>query len=172
MAHFGKLYPNSQNQDLGVLYNQGYAAPRKWRIRTSATSVGTYTIPWRSLDLISEMKVWTIGSGVITWDFICPTDSANVIQVRWEFKDWYDPPSITNHWLVKVTAHFNYSGVEIARLDSFDPQGEIFFGADLLWKSFNTWPVSTNRTLVDSQTNLRLSAARWQDDPAFHPYRF
>lgn len=171
MAHYGRIYPNSQNLDLGVLFAQGWTAPRKWWIETSATSVGTLTVPWRSLRILSSERIYTEGTGIIEWDFLCPTDSTNVIRMKWQFADFYDPPSITQHWLVKVTAHFRKDGTEIAYLDSFQATGEQFFGSNMLWHSFNTWPHSTNRGQVDSQNNCRFGAAIWADDPAFHPYR-
>lgn len=172
MAHLTKYYPCDIRRDWAYLYAPGYFAPRKWFIHNTGTAHGTYALPWQGIDVLSELPTYGSGDGQIQWKCNHPSVSDNYILMKWDFHLVTPATAFQNDHKTTITAEFWKDGIKYGSGTVHADGGEMFLGNPPLAGQFNVWPSHPSPSLFQDIGTTFFRAARWQDDPDFHPYRF
>jgi hypothetical protein len=171
MAHAGKYYPFAMMNDWAWIPFGGYVPPRKMRLITTATSTGTLTVPWRNLTIISTLADRHLDSNFIRYEFHHPTVADNFWRVDWVFAYDGQVAPLSTPWKVTLEHSWWHQGTRYGTAIGPVQQTEMFLGADRLAIIVNFWQNRIDIPKFAETGFCKVCAARWEDQPDYHPWR-
>lgn len=172
MSHAGKAYPSLMANDWTPrpLFNRSWA-PRKWKMIFTSTSVGTLTIPWRGLTIISDVGVRDISTNLITWNLDHPTVSGDRIEFTWRLHQVFPPTVIRTPYEVEMIFDYYHGATRMATRKHTTITDPYFEASTHRYVTFTQWNDLVTPAQWDSTFALAVFAASWADQPEYHPWR-
>lgn len=169
MAHVGKFYPIAMRRDMSPFGSINDSPPYRIHLITGPSSTGVLCTAWRNKDLISEAPTVEPSDGSMNYLVQHPTVPSGSIRLRWLTLGGHQGGSTSDLTTVNFFVEFWQGGAQLATFTTNGFVFDIITGTLRNILQFTTWTTSTNRALVNTQTDLRICAARWSDVPDYHP---
>lgn len=183
--HVGQRWPVVYGRDwhINTMANDGgYYIPRRMRMRNTLVPQGVLALPWLELEFNSEVYVVATDRQSISWDFLHPDDSLDLVRMilTWFEQNTTEGGQFHRNIFWRMTIAYINHGTTYASGHTLDSGDSQYFRGDYaasFWKRgqpplLNPWHGSIGSPLFTNMGRTEFRCSLWDEQPDWHPYRY